>query len=640
MVNRSAANDDSLSLALEFQRTGHVAKAKAECLDLLRRDSKQAAAWNLLGFLEHEEGNGGESIRAFEKAVSADPEFADAHFNLGNIFRIHDKPRQVAAAYRAFVSINRDDVEAHFHLANSLLSLDELETAETSFRDTLRLDSNHIDARTNLGYCLKRMGRYKEAAEHLRYALELNPKSAECHNNLGTVLCDLRQFEPAVATFRSALKLKPTFIEAHNNLGHALFDMGRIDAAVEAFGRALELNPGDLHSYINLAGVGERANRLDIAKDAIARGFQIDPRDASPHLLTAKIERRDGRVKEAIERLENIDPSGNHDLVAIDIAFELGQLYDRSDSPDQAFRYFTEGNRLSRQYPAHRHIDKNEFLDLVGSLDKAVTQDWLSSWSQTPQFSSTLEPAFIVGFPRSDTTLTEQILNAHPSLQTLDEKPTFDVMLAHLANYPRSMARLTDTRINALRTIYYDAVAEHVEGGLDMRIVDKMPLNIIHVTAIRRFFPTAKIILVMRNPCDSCLSCFMQNFTVNSSMANFFTLEDTARLYAKVMSLWGKCADLLKLDFHVIRYEDLVGDFESETRKMLNFLGVEWHEAGTEFAAHARARGKILTPSYHQVTQEIYQHATYRWQRYRDEFEGLRELLEPFVTDFGYRWDQ
>ena len=144
----------------------------------------------------------------------------------------------------------------------------------------------------------------------------------------------------------------------------------------------------------------------------------------------------------------------------------------------------------------------------------------------------------------------------------------------------------------------------------------------------------------MRNPCDSCLSCFMQNFTVNSSMANFFTLEDTARLYAKVMSLWGKCADFLKLDFHVIRYEDLVGDFESETRKMLNFLGVEWHEAVREFAAHARARGKILTPSYHQVTQEIYQHATYRWQRYRDEFEGFRELLEPFVTDFGYRWDQ
>ena len=601
------------------------------------------AAWNQLGFLEHQDGNDAESIGAFEKAISTDPRFADAHFNPGNIFKIHAKPGQAVAAYRAYLALNQNDAEAHFHLANSLLSLGELEAASVAFLDALRLDPSHIDTLTNLGYTLKSMGRHEAAAAHLRRALDLNPNSAECHKNYGTVLRNLRQFEAAAAAFRLALNLKPDFIEAQNNLGHALFDMEQLDAAIEAFMRALEINPEDLPSYINLTGLGERANRLDVAKEAIARGLVISPRDPSLHLLAARIERREGQLESAANRLENIGKSDARDITAIDIAFELGQIHDKLDSPERAFSHFEKGNCLARQYPEHREIDKDEFLGLVGSLDKALTRDWRASWSATPPASDHRTPAFIVGFPRSGTTLTEQILGAHPSLQTLDEKPTLDAMLAqlaHVAGYPRSMAHLSGERIEALRAVYFDAVAEHANITSDMRIVDKMPLNIIHATAIRRFFPAAKIVLVVRHPCDACLSCFMQNFTVNSSMAKFFILEDAARLYARVMSLWRKSTEVLDLGFHMIRYEDLVGDFECETRKLLKYLEVDRHEPVMEYAAHARERGKILTPSYHQVTLDIYQHAKYRWRRYRNRFDSVKTLLEPFVTQFGYRWGQ
>jgi tetratricopeptide (TPR) repeat protein len=667
-------DQDHLSLALELHQAGKLREAKAQCQEMLRQCPTHPAAWNLLGFLEHQEGNGEKSIRAFQSAISAKPDFADAHFNLGNIFRSHGKPREAETAYRACLALNPndaavnmslgavlqeqgehanaatafraalelapDDADAHFHLATALMFMGELEAALESFHHTLRRRPNNIDAQTNLGYTLKRLGRYEEAAQVLRAALECNPNSAESHNNLGAVLRDLRQFEAAAAAFREALKLKPDFMEAQNNLGQALFDLGELEAAIEAFKRALEIHPEDLNSYINLAGLGERANRLDVSKAAIESGLKLSPEDPSLHLLAAKCERREGQIDSAIARLERIDRSNAREIIAIDIAFELGQLYERSDDAGRAFSYFSEGNRLARQYPAHRKVDKREFLGLIDSLSRCLTEDWLASWSETPPHSSNRTPAFIVGFPRSGTTLIEQILGAHPKLQTLDEKPTLDTMLARLPNYPDALARLSSDQFDELRGVYFAAVAEFVDIGRDTRIVDKMPLNIIHAVSIQRFFPAAKIILVVRHPCDVCLSCFMQNFVVNSSMANFFSLEDAARLYAKVMRLWQNSTKLLPLDYHIVRYEDLVGDFEAETRRMLKFLGLDWDPAVEDHAQHAKRRGKILTPSYHQVTQPIYQRAIYRWQRYQDKFGGVKAILEPFVRHFGYSWNQ
>ena len=132
----------------------------------------------------------------------------------------------------------------------------------------------------------------------------------------------------------------------------------------------------------------------------------------------------------------------------------------------------------------------------------------------------------------------------------------------------------------------------------------------------------------------------MQNFTINSAMANFFSLEDSARLYGEVMSLWRKSVELLGLNHHIVKYENLVGDFESEARALLDYLELDWDPAVADFAARARERGKIDTPSYHQVTQDIYDHAAYRWRRYRAHLEELRPELEPFVDEFGYAWDQ
>ena len=632
-------NNDPLSLALELHQAGRLGEAMSQCRDILRHDPSHPAAWNLLGFLQHQDGDDAGAIEAFQSAITAKPDFADAYFNLGNIFRLRGGLPDAEAAYRSFLSLNPADAAVQMSLGIVLQEQNKFADAAPLFRAVLQQQPNNADAHTNLGYALKKLGRYEKAAKTLRSALDLAPHSAECQNNYGTVLRDLRRFEEAAAAFRQALKLKPDFIEAQNNLGHALFDMGELDAAIAAFNRALEIRPGDIDSYINLAGLGERSNRLDIAKPAIDGGLKISPEDPSLHLIAAKCERREGKIERAIERLQRIDLATARDIIAIDIAFELGQLFDKSEDAGQAFAHFTKGNQLSQQFPAHREIDKAEFLDLTDAVDANLNEEWLASWSTLTPPSDIPAPAFIVGFPRSGTTLTEQILAAHPKLQTLDEKPTLDTMLAQLPSYPNSLAHLSDRQAAELRAIYFAAVGEFIDLEVDARIIDKMPLNIIHAVSMQRIFPAAKLILVVRHPCDSCLSCFMQNFVVNSSMANFFSLEDAANLYGKVMRLWQKSTRLLPLDYHIVRYEDLIADFESETRKMLNFLELEWHPAVADYAAKARQRGKIDTPSYHQVTQDIYQSAKYRWKRYRDQFDGVKPALEPFVEEFGYSWD-
>ena len=195
---------------------------------------------------------------------------------------------------------------------------------------------------------------------------------------------------------------------------------------------------------------------------------------------------------------------------------------------------------------------------------------------------------------------------------------------------------MTAEQIERIRARYFETADEFLKGDLCGLLIDKMPLNIVHVAMMWRIFPQAKMILALRHPYDVCLSCFMQNFEIGPAMANFFTLEDAANLYAKVMTLWQKFIDVLPLDVHVVKYENFVTDFETETAALLKFLGSEWHESMADYTAHAKSRTRIATVSYDQVVQPIYQSAQYRWKRYRDQIGASLDPLKPFVESFDY----
>ena len=249
-------------------------------------------------------------------------------------------------------------------------------------------------------------------------------------------------------------------------------------------------------------------------------------------------------------------------------------------------------------------------------------------------------PVFIVGFPRSGTTLLDQIVDAHPDVQVIEELPmvrrVFEAVSEMPGGYQKALLSLRENQRKKLQALYWSK-AQEFGANLDMPVVvDKFPLNIIYVPMIAAIFPNAKIILALRHPADCILSCFMQDFEINLAMRNFLSLEDAANLYDLVMALWERYEAHLSLNVHRVHYEKLITDLRGEVEPVLNFLGLEWNDAVADPAAHAKARGTIRTPSYAQVTQPIYYNAADRWRRYEKHLAPVMPKLEKHIRYFGY----
>ena len=267
--------------------------------------------------------------------------------------------------------------------------------------------------------------------------------------------------------------------------------------------------------------------------------------------------------------------------------------------------------------------------------------DTLPAPSAAPPSAGRRAPAFLIGFPRSGTTLLGQILDSHPGAMTLDELPTVQALVAAAdrlpGGYPGGLARLGAAQRDTLRSAYFQAVDQLAGPAGDLLLVDKQPLATVHIGLIHQVFPEAPIIFAQRHPCDVVLSAFMQALKSHYAPGGFVTLERTAALYGAVMTLWQRAAARLPLALKVMRYEDLVEDFEAEVRGLLDHLGLAWDPSVTDFAGHARARGGgAATPSYSQVTRPLYSSSRYRWQAYARELAPVIDELRPFVNSFGY----
>jgi hypothetical protein len=252
-------------------------------------------------------------------------------------------------------------------------------------------------------------------------------------------------------------------------------------------------------------------------------------------------------------------------------------------------------------------------------------------------------PVFIVGFPRSGTTLLDQMLDAHPSLQVLEERPALEAVVAELGRlpgaYPAALADCTGPALDALRQVYWDAADRHIARQPGRRLVDKYPFNLVRIHLGMTLFPRAKWVFAVRHPCDVVLSCFMQNFGFTDTTHGFWSLEQTASIYAQVMGLWLEQRQRLAPDCLDLRYEDLIADFEANARRLLEFLDLPWDPRVLAYYEHARTR-RIATPSYAQVVQPIYRSAQNRWLNYRPWFAAVESRLAPLAQRLGYpRWD-
>lgn len=563
-------------------------------------------SWVMRGLIHRKLGLFQDAEDYCRRALTFKPDYAWGHHVLGSAQQCQGRTNEALASYQKAISLKPDLTEAHYFLANALRETGAVTDAVQSYRRAIKLQPDFVEALCNLGAALTALGETQEATHILNKAITLRPNSPQ-------ILC---------------------------NQGNILQRDGRLVEALEKYQRALQFNPDALDAITNVAALLEKTNRLAEAQVIVDRELLRSPNNPDLLFVSARLARRANKLDDAITLLEKALPLTTVQDTAGAMHVLLGQLYDRKNDAGHAYAHLVEGNQLSAQAMGSVAGDRDRYLKRVERMRSYLTPE-LATLSKPELFTgNAVTPAFLLGFPRSGTTLLEQILDSHPALQTMEEKPTVSVMVEAFEEMAQgrnnALAELTSEQITQLRAIYFDEVARHVKLESGSLLIDKNPLNTVNVHLIWRIFPKAKFILALRHPCDACFSCFMQNFILNEANTGFSTIESSADIYSNVMRTWMEVVRALPLDYHRVRYEDLVADFENETRSLLDFLGVGWDDSVLSHTEHAMKRGTINTPSYHQVTQPIYQHAKYRWKRYAAQFEPVTPMLQPFIEFFGY----
>ena len=591
----------------------------------------EGARYHQLGQLDRAAG-------LYEKVLRRQPNHPDALHLLGliaNSGKDHDRALKLITHA---IELNGENAAYHNSLGTVLLALGRAEDAESSLRRAIDLNPAYPEAHNNLGNALQELARFEEAVSSYNMAVHFSPKYAEAHCNCGRALQMVGERQQAAAAFRLALDLKPDYVKAIRNLGDVLWELEELEEAQASFERAIELDPEGEDNYVALAVFFERSSKLEDGLAMAEQALRIKPGVLEAQVVAAKCERRLGREQEALSRLEVLNPE-RYDVVGGEAAlYELAALCDRTGNFQRAYHVYTTANELAAENPLWKRVDKNRYPQHIIELKTAFTTEWMESWTPPVPYWG-VQPIFLIGFPRSGTTLLDQILDAHPSLHTIEEKPAVDVIKQRVrempGGYPDALASMTAEDVARLREAYFAEVASYMNGVPDGILVDKHPLNIMDAGLVYRLFPRAKLLLALRHPCDVVLSGFMQYFEPNLAMVQFGTLQDAAEFYRGVMGLWQQYAAVLPLSVHASRYEDLVAEFEPQTRRILDFLELPWDDSILEYAERAKGR-RIATPSYHQVTQPIYSRSVSRWLNYREPMAEVLPILRPFIDAFGY----
>tara|TARA_B100000614_G_C14549161_1_gene493279 strand:- start:767 stop:2461 length:1695 start_codon:yes stop_codon:yes gene_type:complete len=543
--------------------------------------------------------------------------------------------------------------------------------AENIYKDILKKSSNNFEANLNLGTLYARQSKFHEAVKYLEVAISQNSKVPQIYNNLGLIYTHLDKNEKAIEVFNKVIKLNSASSVTYCHLGIAYTNLSKVIEAEESYKKSLELDPKNVLSLYNYGTLFKRLNDPKNAEKYLTKAISISPNNFPPYnnlmevydksnqneklkkliddakskfknntsinLFDAKLLFKLREYEKVIELLEKISFDGKEKYKEHNRTELIAKSYDHISNYKKAFEYFKITNEVN--YDLNKDIvDKNKYIEVIEKRIKFFDKEKSIDWPVLSEINKNSDPTFLIGFPRSGTTLLDTILRSHPLIDVLEEKPIVDKFVELLNIKIKSdFKNLKDHKIDKeMRDFYFREKSNYSSKKNCKIVIDKMPLNTVYVGEIVRFFPNAKFIFAIRHPSDCVLSCFMQNFLLNNAMTNFLNLEDSAKLYNQVMILWELYNNKLKINFHMIRYEDLIENFETEVKKLLNYLGVDWSNKVTEFYKTSKKRGMLNTPSYNQVSQPLYTKSIGRWKNYQDQFQDISPILDKWIQKFSY----
>ena len=511
--------------------------------------------------------------------------------------------------------------------------------AEELAQAMLAANENDPNALQVIGLCHARLGRSGEALAAYQKANALAPNQPPILTSLGALLKQHGDLAGASAALEKVTQLAPGFTEAHVNLAAVYVALEDHESARKSFARAIETNPQHGEALAKYAHFLEAAHDLDEARHFAERALAVQPGNAVAHLTMAEIDARTGNHADTISRLQQYlqsqPPAAEN---AVLMWGRLGKSLEQIECYDDAFAAFSKANDIHKVHYADMIAREQSprspenLTRLKAFFESQTNQEWPASDNLSGD-----DPVFLVGFPRSGTTLLDQILSSHPDITVLEEKENLIDAWTDFILTPGGIERLPGLSpdiINHYRDAYWRRVHSHTNTPSGL-IVDKLPLDIALLGFIHRFFPRAKFIFALRDPRDAVFSCFQQTFAMNAAMYQFLSLETSASYYDQVMSLGRLGRQRFALALQEVRYENIIEDLKGEIEPLLTFLGMEWNDQLLRY--HELAQKRIIrTPSAKQVIQKPYTSSIGKWRHYEKQMQPVLPILNKWAAQFDY----
>ncbi len=529
------------------------------------------------------------AIEKFEKAIILKSNYAEAHYNLGVTLGEIGKINEAIVFYKNALNIKKEYPDAHNNLGNIYLALNQYELSIEHFEWAVAYKPDFAEAHNNLGIVNRTIGRLSEAGKNVDKALRINPNFVSAVNFRGLLHHDMNQHEEAIKFFDKALKLDSNFVDALNNIGLVYREKNQVNNAIEAFEKTIELNPNFANAYYNL----------------IHEINEYRPNEK--------------QIKTIQSLLKSSNLSQDDRIV---LNFTLAKVNEDLGKNQNFFKYLNEGNKLRREKLNYSFIE-SEDQNLFGNIKKIFNFKSTSKVKNNNDGNS-IKPIFILGMPRSGTSLVEQIISSHPLVYGAGELNTIGQICVPLINKNSEPSNLSVDVVHSIHNNYFDVL-----NNLKIKekvITDKAPLNFRFIGHILSAFPEAKIVHLKRDPIATCWSIYKMNWSGlgNSFSYNMDDLVNYYGLYDDLMKFWHK---KFPGKIYDISYEKLTINQESESKKLLIYCGLDWDKKCLEFYKNTRA---VKTASSLQVRQKIYQGSSEAWKDYESYIKPLVDGLKSF----------
>jgi tetratricopeptide (TPR) repeat protein len=617
-----------------------------------------AAAYNSRGITLQEMKRHEDALTSYDKAIALKPDYLEALNNRGLVLRQMTRFADALASYDKAIAVKPGNAVAHNNRGLTLQELKQYDLALASFDRALALKPDYAVAHNNRGVALREMNQFADALASFDRAIALKPDYAMAYNNRGLILREMRRYTDALASFDKAITIRPDNAMIHNNRGLALQEMKLYDDSLASCDKAIALKPDCAEAHSTR---GATLSQLKLYDDALAscdKAIWLKPDYAEAYQNRGVILVSKGDMQEAermflkalalkpdlpmplfsLAKIRKYQDADHADVKAIQILlnkpgvslsdkehlyFALGKIYDDCGLYDDAFESYRQANQICN---AAASYDPERVTGITNRVIDVFTEHFLA---QTFSFASDNEsPLFVVGMPRSGTTLMASILSNHRSIGTAGELPTiaeFSHCLGKLVErdipYPQAVAHITPAVAFRLINDYVKRLRRDIGSGVPL-VIDKNPLNFRHLGFISMLFPKARIIHCMRHPIDTCLSNYYQHFSLNYDYS--FDLRNIGHFYGEYVRTMEHWRTALPGKMIEVSYEDMIMNTEKMARATLDSLGLEWDERC--LAPHTNP-APVETASNWQVRQPIYKESLDRWRNYEKHLAPLKEML-------------